>query len=41
MAKKIREIMHKHTFVPASMTISDVAKLMLEKRIGSVLITSI
>jgi len=38
MIKKAREMMHGHTFVEGDMRISDVAKLMSVKRIGSVLI---
>jgi len=33
-----KEIMHQHTFVPAGMPINEVAALMTEKKIGSVLI---
>jgi CBS domain-containing protein len=33
-----KDIMHKHTYVPADMLVKDVAALMSEKRIGSVLV---
>ncbi len=38
MVTTAREIMHKHTFVPADMPVKEVAQVMSEKKIGSVLI---
>jgi CBS domain-containing protein len=38
MKTTAKDIMHQHTFVQADMSVKDVAKLMSEKRIGSVLV---
>ncbi|MBN2518606.1 MAG: CBS domain-containing protein [Candidatus Altiarchaeota archaeon] len=38
MLNTAKEIMHRHTFVPEDATVRDVAKLMTQRRIGSVLV---
>jgi IMP dehydrogenase len=38
MLKTARDVMHQHTFVDGKMSVQDVAKIMSEKRIGSVLV---
>jgi CBS domain-containing protein len=38
MAKTVRDIMHLHTTVKEGATVADVAKVMTEKKIGSVII---
>jgi CBS domain-containing protein len=40
MVRTAREVMHAHTFVAADMSVRDVARLMTDKRIGSVLVKS-
>jgi CBS domain-containing protein len=36
--QKAKDIMHQHTFIPADMPVNEVAALMSQKRIGSVLV---
>ena len=38
MVKTARDIMHEHTFVSGDMIVRDIAKLMSDKKIGSVLV---
>lgn len=38
MAKIVRDIMHMHTSVKEDVTVADIAKIMTEKKIGSVIV---